>query len=200
MKKLLTVVITPDAVLLDGQRLPVTTTDDQGNTIQPTGAALLSALYKNHIGGYPKFYKMDPLARLGFVASELLLEREAATMGAKRFEEREDRAIVLINRSASLAADSDYETTIQPGEDYFPSPADFVYTLPNIVTGEIAIRNKYFGESNFLCIAEKDDSQIERLIATALADAMTGSVLGGWLECTSANDFVAELSIWEKEK
>lgn len=198
MKRLLTITLTPDAIHIEGQQLQVTSTDEQGNTIQPTGAALLSALYKNHIGGYPKFYKMDPLARLGFVASEILLKKEAETMDVKRFEDREDRAIVLINRSASRAADAAYETTIQPGEDYFPSPADFVYTLPNIVTGEIAIRNKYYGESSFLCIAERDETAIKQLIETALADPMTSSVLGGWLECSSADVFEAELSIWGK--
>ena len=31
----------------------------------------LSDIYKQQIGGYPKFYKMDPLAKLGFIGSTL---------------------------------------------------------------------------------------------------------------------------------
>ena len=169
---------------------------------QATGSELLTQIYKQQIGGYPKFYKMDPLAKLGFVASELLLilEQELASSRQEqiipRFTEREDRAIVLVNHSASIAADDIYAKTIQTGDDYFPSPADFVYTLPNIVTGEIAIRNHYYGESNFLCV--QDISQTEDIIRMAFADPMTTSVIGGWLECTSPNDFEAELSIYVK--
>lgn len=153
----------------------------------------LSDIYKQQIGGYPKFYKMDPLAKLGFIASELLLSQEAA----ERFVDREDRAIVLVNRSASLAADQKYEETIQIGENYFPSPADFVYTLPNIVTGEIAIRNHYYGETNFICTDDKSD--VDSIVSLAFRDPMTTSVLGGWLEYKTAEEYEAELAIYVKE-
>lgn len=180
---ILSVRITPEGAWINDQRVPV--------EIGPKG--LLASIYKSREMNYPKFYKMDPLAKLGFIASELLLDEEAKRFGTERFVEREDRAIVLVNHSASLAADQAYETTIQPGPNYFPSPADFVYTLPNIVTGEIAIRNQYFGETLFLCIDEKDQLQIDSLVSSVFADPMTRSALGGWLECTSADNFVAEL-------
>ena len=51
-----------------------------GNQLQtePCGAGrLLHSVYKDKIGNYPKFHKMDPLCKLGFVASELLLDVEA---------------------------------------------------------------------------------------------------------------------------
>ena len=99
----------------------------------------------------PKFYKMDPLCRLGFVASELLLQAE----GDRRDTPRDDRAIILFNRSSSIQADEAYQASIQDAEDYFPSPAAFVYTLPNIVTGEIAIRNHYQGETSFYILFVK---------------------------------------------
>lgn len=155
---------------------------------------MLTALYKQQVGDYPKFYKMDPLARLGFIASELLLQ----SLGEERFVEREDRAVVLVNRSASLAADRKYEETIQTGDNYFPSPADFVYTLPNIVTGEIAIRNHYHGETTFLVIDQQEDEQLNSLIAQAFEDEMTQSVLGGWLECQDENHFDAQIGIYQK--
>ena len=40
------------------------------------GAEKLVELYRTHVGNYPKFFKMDPLCRLGFVASEMLLNQE----------------------------------------------------------------------------------------------------------------------------
>lgn len=186
LRTIASVQITPNRVIVNDRELPVAAA---------SGHALLSALYKERIGGYPKFYKMDPLCRLGFVASELLLEAE----GARRFVEREDRAIVLVNRTASQAADRAYEETIRLGDDYFPSPAGFVYTLPNIVTGEIALRNLYYGETHFLCIDSPDEEQICRLVATALADEQTHSVVGGWLECPSADEFEAHLAIYTTE-
>lgn len=182
MRRIATIHITPEQVLLNGQPLAVS----------ETGKALLTSLYKRKIGDYLKFYKMDSLARLGFVASELLLQ----SIDEELFVEREDRAIVLVNKSASVAADSRYEETIQSGEDYFPSPADFVYTLPNIVTGEIAIRHHYHGETTFAVIDSKDNKTLDLLIRQALLEAVTTSVLGGWLECEDENHYEADIALY----
>lgn len=185
--------ITPNAVLLDGTPLAV----------EGTGRALLSFLYRRHVGDYPKFFKMDTLCRLGFVASELLLQAEVgreALHGApgymERFVPREDRAVLLFNRSGSFCDDCHYQATIQDAGNYFPSPSVFVYTLPNIVTGEISIRNKYLGETSFYVLEGRDDRHIARVIDEAFTDGMTRSVLGGWLECDSDDSFEADLSLW----
>lgn len=192
MKCIAQIHITPDQVMLNGQAVSIVTEDAEAHTL--SGKAMLTVLYKQQVGDYPKFYKMDPLARLGFIASELLLQ----SLGEERFVEREDRAVVLVNRSASLAADRKYEETIQTGDNYFPSPADFVYTLPNIVTGEIAIRNHYHGETTFLVIDQQEDEPLNSLIAQAFEDEMTQSVLGGWLECQDENHFDAQIGIYQK--
>ena len=183
---MLKVYINPEKVLLNDKPL----------AHNEQGAALLTELYRNHIGDYPKFFKMDTLSKLGFVASELLLQAEGVT----RFEPREDRAIVFFNRSASLQADTAYQATIQEKENFFPSPAAFVYTLPNIVTGEIAIRNKYFGETSFIVLPEHDPQIMAQQLQLAFLDPMTTSVLGGWLDCTDENHFEAELFITEQLK
>ena len=46
------------------------------------GNALLTELYRAHIGDWPKFFKMDTLSKAGFVASELLLKK----IGERRCE------------------------------------------------------------------------------------------------------------------
>ena len=171
--------ITPETVTLNDQPL----------TCQAKGSALLTELYRNHIGDYPKFFKMDTLSKLGFVASELLLQAE----GKPRFEPCEDRAIIFFNRNASLQADTCYQATIQDPEHFFPSPAAFVYTLPNIVTGEIAIRNKYYGETSFIVLAEYDPTVMAQQLQNAFHDPMTNSILGGWLDCTDEDHFEANL-------
>ena len=178
------VYITPYEVSVDGKVLSHKEKD----------AAMLTELYRTYVGDYPKFFKMDTLSKLGFVASELLLQAE----GAERFVPREDRAVVFFNRSASLQADSAYQATIQDPENFFPSPAAFVYTLPNIVTGEIAIRNKYFGETSFIVLPENDPQIMSRELQNAFLDPMTTSVLGGWLDCTDENHFEANLFLVEK--
>ena len=173
--------ITPNEVRVNGKEI---NHKEQGN-------ALLTELYRAYVGDYPKFFKMDTLSKLGFVASELLLQAE----GAPRFEPREDRAVVFFNRSASLQADTAYQETIQDPDNFYPSPAAFVYTLPNIVTGEIAIRNKYYGETSFIVMEQDDESIMTRELQNAFLDPMTKSILGGWLDCTDQNHFEAKLYI-----
>ena len=178
------VVITPDQVLVDGMPLAH---HAQGN-------ALLTELYRTHIGDYPKFFKMDTLCKLGFVASELLLQAE----GEQRFVPREDRAVVFFNRSASLQADTAYQATIQDPENFYPSPSAFVYTLPNIVTGEIALRNKYYGETSFFVIENEETSLISRQLLNVFRDPKTESILNGWLECIDEDHFEAKVFLLKK--
>ena len=180
------VMITPETVKLNGVDMSHA---EQGN-------ALLTELYRAHVGDYPKFFKMDTLSKLGFVASEMLLKDE----GEERFVPREDRAVVLFNRTASLLADTNYQATIQDPENFFPSPAAFVYTLPNIVTGEIAIRNKYYGETSFIVVESCDAQIMARQLMNVFQDPMTQSILGGWLDCTDENHFEARLFLVEKQQ
>ena len=176
-----TVLIRPDAVEVDGRRL-----DIEGH-----GKDLLTAVYRQHVGDYPKFYKMDGLSRLGFVASELLLQAE----GRERFVACDDRAVIFFNHSSSISADRKYLESIADPENFFPSPSVFVYTLPNIVTGEIAIRNHYYGETSFYILPERSESQMESILRASCLDPATRSILTGWLDYEDDEHFIAELKI-----
>ncbi len=176
--------LSPAGVWIDGEPL----------SVAHEGADLLTYLYKQHIGSYPKYYKMDGLCRLGFVASELLLQTE----GKKRFTECDDRAIILFNHSSSIYSDKKYQESIKDTENYFPSPSIFVYTLPNIVTGEIAIRNGYHGETSFYILPERDETLMKSILETAFADRKTNSVLGGWIDYEDEQHYEAELIIYTK--
>lgn len=172
--------ITPEKVILNGERLQT----------ESIGAALLTELYRKRINDYPKFFKMDELSRLGFVASELLLQGESP-----RLNNIESRAVVFFNRSGSLCNDMKYQKTIDDVNDYFPSPSIFVYTLPNIVTGEIAIRNKYYGETSFYVLRDFDARTIVDVVSASFLDDMTESALCGWLDCDDRDNFSACLFI-----
>lgn len=161
------------------------TVDGVDQEIEGCGMQLLKWLYHNRIGDYPKYHKMDPMSKLGFLASELLIAAE----GALRFVERSDRAIVIVGRSSSICADQAYQQTIASADNYFPSPAAFIYTLPNIVTGEIAIRNNYRGETLYL--AQDSPQNTLPLMAQLLHEPGITSVLGGWIEMPQSGNFEA---------
>ena len=155
------------------------------------GESFLTKLYHIYNMEYPKFFKMDVLCKVGFIASEILLAAE----GVERFVPRADRAVILFNRESSLHADTTFQRTIADPVDFYPSPSVFVYTLPNIVTGEIAIRNKYHGESSFILLPEKSKEAMNRAVERAFWDSETKSVLAGWVEAVSDTAFEAELEI-----
>lgn len=156
---------------------------------------LLTDLYKARIGDYPKFYKMDPLCRLGFVASELLLNAE------NRREEQfgESRGVVLFNAASSLADDRNYQETIKNPDAFFPSPSLFVYTLPNVLTGEIAIRNHYYGETNFIVLPHLDSAAMADGIRMSFTDRDLRSLLTGWVDCYSETSFDLLLFLVDSE-
>ncbi len=171
--------ISPQAIILNGIR----------QDLSSEGKKLLVEAYRKTNNDYPKFFKMDSLCRLGYVASELLLQDDP-----HRFTPREDCAVIMFNRSSSIATDCNYQQTIGQ-ENYFPSPSVFVYTLPNIVTGEICIRNKYYGESSFYVLDECNVEDIIRIVSHSFSDRITDSVMCGWLESYSDNEFEAVVLI-----
>lgn len=147
--------------------------------LSPTADELVD-LYRTHIGDYPKFFKMDPLSRLGFVATELLLKQCP----------KADYGVLLFNRSSSLADDTAFQATIQDRTNWFPSPALFVYTLPNIVTGEIAIRNHFQTETNFMVL----DAPRANIMAAQIAiAAQYGPQIAGWCDVDTNGNYLAAL-------
>src|SRR6476469_9939473 len=101
-----------------------------------------------HFGiDYPKFYKMDNLSKLAFLGSELLLQKESP---------QSDIALIFANKSSSLDTDVKHNNSIADKKNYFPSPAVFVYTLPNICLGEISIRHQLKSENSFFTVAAEN--------------------------------------------
>ena len=182
-----TIRITPEEVILD-QRKIWERKEELGRQEGLEHHSLLTSLYKQMIGDYPKFYKMDGLSRLGFVASEILLN-------AEKEETDEERAIIFFNHSSSIASDRNYKESIKDKDNYFPSPSIFVYTLPNIVTGEIAIRNHFHGETSFFILPDKDERMMEEILQASCRDAQSKSFLTGWIDYEDERHFEADLKI-----
>ncbi|WBX99291.1 3-oxoacyl-ACP synthase [Chryseobacterium gambrini] len=128
--------------------------------------------YKSLALNYPKFHKMDHLSKLAFLASEIILKDE----------DQSKTALVFANRSSSLDTDFKYQESINSQENYFPSPAVFVYTLPNICVGEISIRHKMQTENAFFVLDELDEEFLNNYSAQLLESGKADKVLCGWVE------------------
>lgn len=138
---------------------------------------LLVALYRLWGISYPKFFKMDNLSKLGFLAAERLLDEK--NMG--RYHPSEV-SVVFSNAAASADTDRLHQHSIADPGAFFPSPSVFVYTLPNIVMGELAIRHKLMGEQVFFISREFNPVLCHEYVNLVFANGITGACLTGWVE------------------
>ncbi len=134
-----------------------------------------------------KFYKMDSLSKLGYIASHLLLD--GLEYGP------EDMAVVLQNRSASLDSDLRHQRNISSGPGV--SPSVFVYTLPNVASGEISIRHRIKGENTFFIAGEYERGKIMDYASLVLARSKAKYCIAGWLEFLGG-DYSVEMDLIEK--
>lgn len=151
----------------------------------------LMAAYQHAGIKYPKFYKMDNLSKLGWLAAEALL-KDSLEEGKYQ---PEDVAIVLMNASSSLDADLRYfESTKE-----FASPALFVYTLPNIVMGEICIKHKFRGENAFFIFEAFNADFIHKYVSNGINNNILQACICGWVEFFG-NGYKAVLFLVEKNR
>jgi len=143
----------------------------------------IKAAFKQLCTPYPKFYKMDSLSKLAFVASEVLLKD---TDLLSKYS-KEEIGLVFLNNSSTINTDREHQKSISDRTNYFPSPAIFVYTLPNIMLGEICIKNGFFGE-NLLLISEKFDAEmIYRQVNMLFENQRLQSCITGWVDAEDNN-------------
>ena len=101
-----------------------------------------------------KFYKMDDLCKLGYLASAWLLD------GIEYGEE--ECGIVMSGKYGCLDTDIRHQQIIDSEGDSSASPAVFVYTLPNVVAAEISIRHHIKGENIWFWSEDKTMSDIKK--------------------------------------
>ena len=127
---------------------------------------------------YPKFYKMDNLSKLGYIASEVLLKDENVQEIPK-----DKIGVVLTNSNSSLDADEKYFHTVRE----IASPALFVYTLPNIVIGEICIRNKFKGENSFFVFDNFNSRFLKQYVGGLFNNNVVQLCICGWVDVLGEN-------------
>ncbi len=133
-------------------------------------------IYEHFQVNYPKFFKMDNLSKLAFLAAELLLKKEIDIALENNI------AIVFSNKSSSLDTDIKYQESISDIENYYPSPAVFVYTLPNICLGEISIKYQLKSENSFFIFDQFNSEFLTNYSNLLLHTNKAEKVLCGWVE------------------
>ena len=124
---------------------------------------------------YPKFFKMDNLSKLAFLAAEVLLQ-------ALPPQEKKGVALLFANRSASLDTDLRHQRSIADPNNYYPSPAVFVYTLPNICLGEVSIRHGLHTENAFFVFDAYPEDFFTQYSSLLLQRGLAERVLCAWVD------------------
>jgi len=135
-------------------------------------------LYNRASLDYPKFFKMDAISKYGILATEYLLK--GIDLKAKYSET--EIGIVLSNASGSLDTDAEFQKTINNKVSFFPSPAIFVYTLSNIVMGEICIKHKIKGENMFFLSESIQFELLESFVSDLFEKNSIQAAVVGWVE------------------
>jgi hypothetical protein len=143
--------------------------------------AFIRNVYKHFEMQYPKFYKMDDLSKLAFVGAELLNLKKSDVYKS------EDKGIVLMNRSSSLYTDALHQASIADKNNYFPSPAVFVYTLPNIAIGELCIRHQISGENYFFVQEHFNPAMLTNYVSLLFRQKHIQQCICGWVELNADN-------------
>ena len=138
---------------------------------------------------YPKFYKMDGLCKLGWLAAEILLVNSFD----KTVYLPENIGLVLSNRNSSLDNDIKYYDSVKT----IASPALFVYTLPNIVMGEICIRHQFKGENDFFIFDRFNPGFIQQYVNHLFDTEALDACICGWVDLLD-NDCLACLFLVER--
>jgi hypothetical protein len=154
-------------------------------------SVFLLSVYQHFQLNYPKFYKMDNLSKMGWLASELLLKDSFK----KDNYQSEEVGLILANSNSSLDNDIKYFDSLKE----FASPSLFVYTLPNIVIGEICIRNHFKGEHAFFIQDTFDAAFMEQQVKYMLDNDILKACICGWIDVLD-QDYKAVLFLVERQK
>ena len=153
-------------------------------TLSSLDGQSLTALYRRLALNYPKFFKMDGLSKLAFVASEMLGE--------------DFDAVTLFNRTSSVASDIRHAGLIADRAEFYPSPSVFIYTLPNIATGEIAIRRAKHGETSFYILPGKNTQVMHQVVKATFADPSIDRLLTGWVDFQDKTHWESDIFIAQR--
>lgn len=151
----------------------------------------LLSVYQRFNIDYSRFYKMDNLSKLGLLASEILLKDSFK----RENYHAEDIGLILSNANSSLDTDQNYMESVRD----IPRSSLFVYTLPNIVSGEICIRNNFKGEDAFFVFDSFNADFLENYVSSLMDNNVLQACICGWIDFLG-DEYQAALFLIEKIK
>ena len=134
-----------------------------------------------------KFYKMDDLCKLGYVAAAWLLD------GIEFGEE--ECGMVLSGKYGCLDTDMKHQQIIDKEGDAASSPAVFVYTLPNVVAGEISIRHHIKGENTWFWSDDRTMSDLNHYASLMAGASDLRYCIIGHLDFLNG-EYFAKFELW----
>ena len=171
--------ITPDGLWMDGLAVPM----------ENHGPSLVTEIYKKYLADGSRFFKMDLYSRLAYAATGLLAKDALESC------DPEDLALFIFTQNGSVLADRKHLSTFSDPKEFFPSPAIFINTLPNVVLGEIAVRNNIKGETTLVLLPERDEAALHRVIDATVSATRPSVMLYGWVDCDAEDSFIADLKM-----
>ena len=153
-------------------------------------ASFIRLAYKDLGESNMKFYKMDDLSKLGYIAACYLLNGLSFAPG--------EAGLILSNANSSLDTDIKHQQLIDKGGDEAASPAVFVYTLPNVVAGEICIRHKIQGENTFFIQKACNLAALEEYARLVIGVSNLKYCIVGWCELLG-EDYEATFKLLEQK-
>ncbi len=169
----------PNRVELDGRELFHMNEDESFSDF-------CKRIYKSFPQAYPKYFKMDTLSRLAFLSGSLILSE----MDLNQFN-AENVAVIMVNSSATIDTDTKFQESLSS----IPSPSVFVYTLPNILVGELCIRYGFKGENLFLIDSDYNPEMLKENTNLLFCNSDTELCITGWADYYSPDNFLIDLMV-----
>lgn len=136
-----------------------------------------------HFGlAYPKFHKMDGFCQLGFLTALPIVPKTGTYDPQKT-------GLLLASKSGSFHTDNNYFSRVFAEEGVYYSPAQFTYTLPSAVLGELSIQHNFQGENYFLLQSENNFDLLKDYAKALFQDQKLDNCLMGWMDYYGPDQF-----------
>lgn len=130
-------------------------------------------MYEKNLKPYIKFFKMDALSKLALLTASLLFKNFDMSKA-----DLNEVALIIGNSKSSTTTDKNYYKTVFSQ----PSPALFVYTLPNILMGEICIKYGFKGPNLFFISESYNEDVLVEDVRILFENSTTQYVIAGWVD------------------
>jgi hypothetical protein len=153
--------------------------------------ALTKRIFRSLKNPYPKFHKMDRISKLAYLCGEFVLNE----INLDNYNQ-ENIAVILSNSSSTIETDIKFQESIKA----IPSPALFVYTLPNIMIGELCIRFGIKGENLFFIEPELNTKLLCHQTQMLFDNSESELAIIGWVDFYSVDKYTCLLALVSREE